>query len=830
MNNWFKRNGVHLAIIGIFIALCFVYFSPAMQGKALYQSDVLMAQGMQKEIMDFKAKDGKGPLWTNSMFGGMPAFQIWVQYPNNVTTYVISFFKTVFPNPIDTVLLYLLGAYLLFCVLRMNPWLAAAGAIAFAFSSYNFQIIDAGHSNKAMAIAFFPPILAGIIMAFRRQYLVGAALTALFLAIEIRTNHIQMTYYLFIALLIYVGIELYHAVKTKTTPDFLKSFGYLVAAALLAIAVNAGMLWTSYEYGAETIRGKSNLKTEKSEPNNGLDREYAYQWSQGLGESLTFLVPNAYGGASGAGNLDEHSEVAKTLTTKGIPAEQLIPAMQQLSQIGLSTYWGDKQFTSGPWYFGAIICFLFVLGLFIVKNRIKWWILSASLLCLILSFGRHLPFLSDLFFDYFPLYNKFRAVESILVITAFLIPVLAILAVKEVAFHTEDPKKLNKSLLNSLYITGGLLLILIAVPTVLLDFKTQNHNAFIEQLTQVTNGDRTFADSIAKALVDDRISLARMDALRSLFFVLVGAGLIWALIKKKMNTQLIFIILAAVILVDMWNIDRRYLNNEKFVDKSVLAQQFKTRDVDQLIQRDGSYYRVLDLASGNPFSNSIPSYFHKSIGGYHAAKLKRYQEVLDKQFNGAINEDVLDMLNTKYLITSDQNGQKETMVNRSTAAGNAWFVQNVEYVKSADEEMIAISSFDPKKVMVVHEEFKPLIDIKKVGYDGNAFIRLTNYHPDHMTYEYSSGRDALAVFSEIWYDKGWNAYVDGEKIPYFRADYLLRAAQLPGGNHKLEFKFEPKSYYTGETISLIASILLILGLAYAIYTETRNKNPEPAKV
>jgi hypothetical protein len=830
MNNWFKRNGVHLAIIGIFIALCFVYFSPAMQGKALYQSDVLMAQGMQKEIMDFKAKDGKGPLWTNSMFGGMPAFQIWVQYPNNVTTYVISFFKTVFPNPIDTVLLYLLGAYLLFCVLRMNPWLAAAGAIAFAFSSYNFQIIDAGHSNKAMAIAFFPPILAGIIMAFRRQYLVGAALTALFLAIEIRTNHIQMTYYLFIALLIYVGIELYHAVKTKTTPDFLKSFGYLVAAALLAIAVNAGMLWTSYEYGAETIRGKSNLKTEKSEPNNGLDREYAYQWSQGLGESLTFLVPNAYGGASGAGNLDEHSEVAKTLTTKGIPAEQLIPAMQQLSQIGLSTYWGDKQFTSGPWYFGAIICFLFVLGLFIVKNRIKWWILSASLLCLILSFGRHLPFLSDLFFDYFPLYNKFRAVESILVITAFLIPVLAILAVKEVAFHTEDPKKLNKSLLNSLYITGGLLLILIAVPTVLLDFKTQNHNAFIEQLTQVTNGDRTFADSIAKALVDDRISLARMDALRSLFFVLVGAGLIWALIKKKMNTQLIFIILAAVILVDMWNIDRRYLNNEKFVDKSVLAQQFKTRDVDQLIQRDGSYYRVLDLASGNPFSNSIPSYFHKSIGGYHAAKLKRYQEVLDKQFNGAINEDVLDMLNTKYLITSDQNGQKETMVNRSTAAGNAWFVQNVEYVKSADEEMIAISSFDPKKVMVVHEEFKPLIDIKKVGYDGNAFIRLTNYHPDHLTYEYSSGRDALAVFSEIWYDKGWNAYVDGEKIPYFRADYLLRAAQLPGGNHKLEFKFEPKSYYTGETISLIASILLILGLAYAIYTETRNKNPEPAKV
>jgi hypothetical protein len=825
MNNWFKRNGIHLAIIGIFIALCFVYFSPALQGKALYQSDVLMAQGMQKEIMDFKAKDGKGPLWTNSMFGGMPAFQIWVQYPNNVTTYVISFFKTVFPNPIDTVLLYLLGAYLLFCVLRINPWLAAAGAIAFAFSSYNFQIIDAGHSNKAMAIAFFPPILAGIILTFRRHYILGAVLTALFLAIEIRTNHIQMTYYLFIALLIYVGIELYHAIKSKSSKDFIKSFGYLAAASVLAIAVNAGMLWTTYEYSTETIRGKSNLTTDKSAPNTGLDKEYAYQWSQGVGESLTFLVPNAYGGGSGA-NLDEKSEVAKALAAKGIPAEQLMPAMQQLSQVGLSTYWGDKQFTSGPWYFGAIICFLFIFGLFIVKNRIKWWILSASILCLLLSFGRHLPFLSDLFFNYFPLYNKFRAVESILVIIGFLIPVLAILAVKEVASQTEEPKKLQKNLLYSLYITGGLLILLIVMPTAFLSFKTQNHALFIEQLTQITNGDKGFADSIANALVDDRISLARMDALRSLLFVLIGAGLVWALIKKKMNPQFVFITLAVVVLVDLWSIDRRYLNNEKFVEKNVLDQQFKPRDVDQLIMRDQSYYRVLDLSQGNPFSNSVPSYFHKSLGGYHAAKLKRYQEVLDKQFNGAINEDVLDMLNTKYLITSDQNGQKETMKNRSTAAGHAWFVQKIEYVKNADEEMMAISSFDPKNVMVVDQKFKSLIDVNKVGYDGNGFIRLTNYHPDHLTYEYSSGRDALAVFSEMWYEKGWNAYVDGEKIPYFRADYILRAAQLPGGNHKLEFKFEPTSYYTGETISLIASILLLLSLGYAIFLEVKRKEVE----
>ncbi|MHB1176802.1 MAG: YfhO family protein [Daejeonella sp.] len=832
MNNWFKRNGIHLAIIGIFVALCFVYFSPALQGKSLFQSDVLQAQGMQKEIMDYKAKDGKGPLWTNSMFGGMPSYQIWVQYPNNVSTYVISFFKAVFPNPIDTVLLYLLGAYFLFCVLRMNPWLAAAGAIAFAFSSYNFQIIDAGHSNKALAIAFFPPIVAGIIMTFRRQYLAGAAVTALFLAIEIRTNHIQMTYYLFIALLIYVGIELYHAIKAKTSADFIKSFGYLAAAALLAIAVNAGMLWTTYEYGLETIRGKSNLTTDKTQPNTGLDKDYAYQWSQGVGESLTFLVPNAYGGASGTGNLNASSEVAKALTAKGVPAEQVIPAMQQLSQLGLSTYWGDKQLTSGPWYFGAIICFLFILGLFIIKQRIKWWILSATLLCLLLSFGRHLPFLSDIFFNYFPLYNKFRAVESILVIAGFLIPVLAILAVKEVAFHTEDPKKLTKHLLYSLYITGGLLLILIILPSVFLSFRTANHSQFIEQLTQVTNGDRPFADSIANALIQDRVSLARMDAIRSLIFVLIGAVLIWSLINKKLGSQIIFILLAAVILGDMWNIDRRYLNNGKFVEKNVLVQQFQPRDVDQLIMRDTSYYRVFDLSSGSPFLNSTPSFFHKSLGGYHAAKLKRYQELLDKQFNGSVNEDVLDMLNTKYLITSDQTGQKQSIQNRATAAGNAWFVPAVTYVKNADQEMAAISSFDPKKVMIVSEEFKPLIDVSRIGYDPNSFIRLTSYHPDHMIYEYSSGKDALAVFSEIWYKQGWNAYVDGEKIPYFRADYLLRAAQLPGGNHKLEFKFEPASYYTGEMISLIASILLVLALAYAIYSEVKSPGNEqkPVKI
>ena len=817
MNNWFQRNATHLIIIGIFITLCLVYFSPALQGKGLFQNDVLQAKAMQKEIMDYKAVDGKGPLWTNSMFGGMPAYQIWVQYPLNVTTYIISFFKTIFPNPIDTVLLYLLGAYLLFCVLRVNPWLAAAGAIAFAFSSYNFIIIEAGHSNKALAIAFFAPILAGILLTLRGKYWMGSALTALALALEIRSNHIQMTYYLFIALLIFIGIEIYHAFKNGSLKALLQPAKFLAGALIIAVAVNASMLWTTYEYGQESIRGKSNLTYSKAQPSNGLDKEYAYQWSQGVAENLTFLIPNFYGGG-GSTLLDENSEVAKTLSQKGVPTDQAVSFAQQLP-----TYWGEKPFTSGPFYFGAIVFFLFVLGLFVVKGRFKWWILSATLLSLLLSFGKNWPLVSNLFFDYFPMYNKFRAVESILVIAGFLFPVLAILTVKEITEGTSDKKELFKKFQYALYFTAGILILLIAVPSLFFSFKTSTHAGLIDQLAQVTGGDRNFAEAIAQSLVNDRISLARTDAFRSLIFVLIGAGLVWGLLKNKINSTLASILFAAAILVDLWSVDRRYLNNDNFVEESALTQQFQAREVDQFILKDTSPdYRVLDLTIPT-FSSATASNFHKTVGGYHAAKLKRFQEVLDKQFNNAINEDVLDMLNTKYVILNDPQTQSQKMQARASACGNVWFVPKVTFVKDADEEMTAISSFDPRIEAFVGNEFKSLIDAKKVGFDPNGTIKLTNYRPDHLTYEYSTGKDMVAVFSEIWYDKGWKAFVDGEEIPHFRANYILRAATLPGGNHKLEFKFEPASYYTGEKISLLASILLVAGLGFAVYRERKQE-------
>ncbi|WP_316746958.1 YfhO family protein [Pedobacter gandavensis] len=823
MNNWLKANGIHLAIIGFFVIICFVYFSPVMQGKAPAQSDVIQAKATAKEIMDYKAKDGKGPLWTNQMFGGMPAYQIWVQHPMNIGTYVISTIKAVFPDPVDAVLLYLVGAYLLFCVLRVNPWLAAVGAIAFAFTSYNFIIIAAGHSNKALAIAFIAPIIAGVILTLRGKYWLGGSLTALFLALEIRANHIQMTYYLMIALLIFIGIEVYHAVKEKKLAAFGRSMTFLGLALVVALMVNAGKLWTTYEYGLESNRGKSNITTDKAEEKNGLSKEYAYGWSQGVGESFTFLIPNLYGGATSIDQIvkpESHTYKALQGITGGDPTQ----AIQQLAgQLGLQQYWGEKPGTSGPYYFGAIVCFLFVFGLLIVKNRLKWWIVGTTVLFMLLSFGKNAPFVSDIFFQYFPMYNKFRAVESILALVGLLVPILAVLAIKEVQDGGYDQKTLIKRLTIAGAITGGFALLVAVMPTAFFSFTSSTHPQMLQALTQMLDNNSGVAQSITNALIQDRADIARVDALRSLFLIAIGYVLIWAFINKKLNAQTTIIILGLVILTDLWQVDRRYLNNSNFASKSDLTNHFQPRDVDTFIMADKDpNFRVLDL-SISTFSDASTSQFHKTIGGYHAAKLKRFQELIDNQLSKSVNQDVLDMLNTKYIITQDQQNGSYKMQRNPTAAGNAWIVQNVQFAQNADEEMKAISSFDPKKEAIVDIQYKPLIDTKRLGADPSASIKLESYHPDHLVYSYSAPRDIIAVFSEIYYDKGWNMYVDGVKKPYFRADYVLRAAQLEAGNHKVEFKFEPVSYYMGENISLVGSILLLAGLGFAFYSDRKKK-------
>ncbi len=825
MNNWFKRNSIHFIVAAIFLVICFLYFTPAFQGKTLGQMDVVGAQSTQKEINDYRAKDTT-ILWTNQIFGGMPAYQIWAPYTNNIASTIVKTLIAVFPNPIYDVLLMLFGTYFLFSVLKLNPWLSAAGAIAFTFSSYNIILLQAGHSNQALAIAFFAPIIASVILTLRGRNLLGGALTALFLALEFKANHIQMTYYLLMALAILIGIELYHAIKAKTTKPFLKSLGYLAGAVVLALLVNASLLWSTLEYSKYSYRGQSNLTQNTKEPGNGLTKDYAYQWSQGVGECFTFLVPNAYGGASGPSDAtNQNSATTKVFIDKGVPADQAVTYAQQISGIpGLSTYWGNKPSTSGPFYFGAVICFLFLFGLLFVKNRIKWWLLATVLLTMLLSFGSNWPYVSDLFFNYFPLYNKFRAVESILAVASICFPILAFLAVQEI-IETTDKTVVLKKLKLAFYITGGLALLLSVYPQLLLSFKSSDYQTGITYLTQAMKGDSATATSVANAVVSDRVDMARADAIRSLVFVVLAFGIVWLFVKQKVNLTLFSMALLALVLVDMWQVDKRYLKDASFEDKQDTDQIVKPREVDTFIAKDTDPdFRVFDL-SAELKNDEINPFFHKSISGYSAARLKRYDELMDNQLaQNPTNHDVLDMLNTKYIIGQDQSRNYSMQAN-ATACGHAWFVKSIKLVDNANQEMQAISSFAPKDEAIVDKQYKKQFDAIQLSSDPTATIKLTNYNPDHLTYQTGATTTQVAVFSEIYYDKGWKMYIDGKEQPYFRADYLLRAAVIPVGNHKVEFIFHPASYYTGEKISLAGSILLILALGGAVYIETKKKKP-----
>lgn len=825
MKNWFKVNSAHLIVIALFIVLVFFYFTPVWQGKTLAQSDVVQAQAGQKELFDYKAKDGKAPMWTNSMFGGMPTYQIWQANENNIGTYMLKAVKFVFPSPMDTVLFYLLGAYFLFSVLRIKPWLAAVGAVAIAFTSYNFIYIEAGHITRANAIAFIPPVIAAVIMCYRGSRLWGPVLLALFLSLEIRVNHLQTTYYLLMALMVYVIFILVDAIKQKQLKEFFIASGRQVIAVIIALMVNASILLPTWEYSKLSTRGHANIT--KVDNNNtkekGLDKEYAYEWSQGVGETMTFMIPNAYGGASG-GQLDEKSHVAKFFMEKGGASAVQAGQMAQ----GMPTYWGDKRFTSGPWYFGAGIFFLFILGLVIVKNRLKWWILTTTVLALLLSFGKNFTLVSDLFFDYFPMYNKFRAVESILVLVSITVPLMAIMTVNELLTRAKEIPNLDKKVLYTFVGIGGVCLLIGLLPDLFLNFRNAGHNNLIESFTQQI-GDKSFATEMVNQLVLDRKDIASKDAYRSFVIVLLTFGAVWFYLKRKVSEGALLGTLLVLFLFDLWSVDKRFLNDKSFMEKGATAQQvFQQREVDQLILMDKDpSYRVLDLTT-DPFSDARPSYYHKSLGGYHAAKLMRFQEILENQFNGALNEDVLDMFNVRYLITTDPQNQSQRIVRRSTAAGNAWFVDKINFVKGNAEEMQAISSFDPRKEAFVNQQYQNEIKAKTSSSATTGEIKLTSYHPDKMQYEYTATNDAFAVFSEVFYDKGWKAYVDGKEIPIIRADYLLRALQLPSGTHKVEFIFDPESHKMGNLLTLISSIILGLGIVAAAYFSLRETKKETA--
>ncbi|POY39109.1 hypothetical protein C3K47_01025 [Solitalea longa] len=818
MNQWFKKNWPSILAFVLFIAICFIYFSPILQGKRLLQSDVIQASAAQQEIMQYK-KDGIGPLWTNAMFGGMPSFQIWTQYPSNLASHVINIWNKVFPNPVNFVLLYLIGGFFLFRMLRFKPWVAIVGAVAVAFSSYNFVLIEAGHTGKALAIAFFAPILGAILMAFRGRRLWGAALLALFLALEIRSNHLQMTYYLMIAIMVILIAELVDAIKQKKLVDFSKSAAALLIAAIIGVGVNSSTLWVTYEYAQETTRGKSDLVKSQTvaKETKGLDKEYAYQWSEGIMESVTFLIPDAYGGANGI-PFSPKSKVYGELVKNSVPAQD---ASQIAAQIGgAARYWGDKPFTSGPYYFGAAVVFLFILGLSLVRGSLKWGIAIATLLSVLLSWGRNLQWFSDIFFDYFPMYNKFRAVESILVIAGLMIPLLAIIVLNQIFEGKISKEKVLKNLKYTTYGLGGFLVLFLAVPGLFLSFQSPNDATLLQQLTAM--GGDAMASNLMQAVKADRLGIARVDALRSLIFVLLTAGLIWAYVSDKIKLEFVALGLGLVIIIDMWGVDKRYLKDDNFTEKRMFAQTIQPREVDLAIQQDTDpNYRVYDMTAGNAFANATVSKFHKSIGGYHAAKLMRYQNFIDSQLVKG-NPWAFNMLNTKYIIMPDS-AKGARVVPNDQALGNAWFVTGVKFVNNGNEELGALDFVNPKKTAIINEQFKKNIDITKMNFDTTATIKLVSYHPEKLVYESNSPVSQLAVFSEIYYDKGWNAYVDGQPHNYFRADYLLRAMQLDAGKHTVEFKFEPKSYYYGEKVSLVCSILLVAGFAGISFLEFKKR-------
>jgi len=817
----------HIAAILLFVCISFMYFTPVMEGKQLIGADTESWMCMAKETLDFNATHDDVTLWSNAMFGGMPTYQITMLQPYNVIKYVEDVLR-MFPNPVYYLMLYLIGFYILLLSFRVKPWLAMVGAIAFAFASYNFIIILAGHNTKAITIAYMAPLIGSVFMAFRWKPVLGSLLTAFFLSLAIRANHVQILYYTLIILIILGIVEFIYSIKEKEIGSFFKKTGLLVAAALIAIGMNATALLTTSEYGKYTMRGESNgLTIDTNSSQHGLNKDYITQWSYGVGETMTLLIPDFKGGASG-GTLQADSETGKKLTSLGVPnVDSMLKEMQ------LPLYWGDQPGTSGPVYLGAIVCFLFVLGLFLVDKRTKWWLLPMIALTLMLSWGRNFMWLTDIFIDYVPLYNKFRTVSMTLVATGFGITLMAILALKEVFDPKTDKRKLMKPLAISVAIVGGISLLFAAIPSLA--------GNFISPADAQFQGDYAF---LKETLPLDRAALLRSDALRSLAFVLMAAGLIWLYAKNLLKQYVAYVFIAVLFLADLAPVAKRYLNDDNFKRKRKIETLVKPTLADKIILQDKSQYRVLD-ATSNIFNDATPSYFHKSIGGYHAAKLRRYQELINMQMEKEMGQlfatfgrvtspqqitqtmdslGVLNMLNMKYLIF---NKEAAPLVN-PYANGNAWFVKTIRVAADANEEMRLVGDIDTKTEMVVDKTFADQLPTKLTP-DSTARITLVSYQPNKLIYEFNSDTDQVAVFSEIYYDKGWNAYINGQLVPYVRANYLLRAMPLKAGNYKIEYRFEPKSYSIGNSIALISSILLILCiLSFAFWQNRKSKTSDNA--
>jgi len=794
----------YLAAIVLFIALGIIYFSPVLEGKKLKQSDITHWRGMSKEIVDYRDATGEEPLWTNSMFGGMPAYQVSAIYKGAYMKTIDRVITLGLPHPVKLLFLYFLGFFILLLILRVNPWLSVLGAIGFAFSSYLFIILEAGHNSKAHAIAYMAPVLGGIILTYRGKYFWGAALTAFFLALQLSANHPQITYYLALIVLLFGLFQFVESIQKKLVPNFIKASLLLVIAAIFAIGANISSLWATWEYGKYTIRGKTELTSEQENRTSGLDIDYATQWSYGIPETFTLLVPDFMGGASGRAP----SEDSKTYEE----LKRVVPGQAKQYLQYFSMYWGKQPFTSGPVYVGSIMFFLFVLGLVVVKGKYKWWLLSATILSIMLAWGKNFMPLTEFFLHYVPMYNKFRAVSMTLVIAELTIPLLGILALKEITEKGRDRKQNLKQLGIALGISAGFILFIMAFAGSFFNFTAQSDN----QLLQAG-----FPQALINSLEQDRLSLLRGEAFRSLIFILLAAAAIWTIISVKIKKEFAFIALIVLVTVDMWSVNKRYLNDENFENARKVEIPYSPTVADQQILRDTDpNFRVLNKTV-SIFNDASTSYFHKSIGGYHGAKLRRYQELYDFHLSRG-NMAIINMLNTKYFIVPGENNQPEAQLNTG-ALGNAWVVNDFRLVDNADAEIEALNNFEPAKEAIIDKRFDEQLNGFTINSDLGASIKLTSYKPNELKYSFNSSQEEMVVFSEIYYDKGWNVYVDGEQKPYFRADYVLRAMLVPAGNHEIVWKFEPVVYHTGGTIAAISSVLILLLFFGAMGNEIKDK-------
>jgi hypothetical protein len=812
----FKQALPHLLAALIFLVITVVYFYPVLEGKVMHTNDATVARNSSKEIGDFRAKYGEEPLWTNSMFGGMPAFLISTKYTGNIIYYIHALL-TIFRLPVAAIFLSMLGFYVLLLFFKVDWRLAIAGALAYGLSTSLFWILGAGHNTKAIAIAYMAPMIGGIWYSYRRNAILGALFTTFFLALEIIANHPQITYYAFLCVLVFIITEFIFSARRKEIPQFLKTSLILIVPVVLAVGMNFNSLYTTWEYGKYSTRGQSDLVTKDLKKSSGLDKDYITQWSYGIDETLTMLIPSFRGGACVP--FENNSETAAALRKNN--------AGQYLKQF--QTYWGSQPWVDGPVYVGAIVFFLFILGLILIKGPEKWWLLAATLLSVMLSWGKNFMLLSNLFIDFFPAYNKFRAVTIILVIAEFCIPLLGILALRDIFNGTIERKAGMRALKIAFAISGGITLLLVILPGLAGSFLSPGE----------TDLSQPMPAWLSSALVADRKMLLRGDSLRSFFFILLAAATIAGFYYEKLKKEHAFVVLALLFLVDMALVDKRYLNSDKFFRKETVAKMSAPTLADTYILRDSSYFRVLNL-SVSPFNDATTSYFHKSIGGYHGAKLKRYQEFIDTSLMHDINlikaaggaaktlSDVqavfdkttgLNILNTKYIIYSPG----ELPLLNHNALGSAWFVETPVIVDNANEELSSINRIDPSKVAVIDKSFKDQIKNPVYPVSEGDKLELKSYKANELIYDSKARGEKLAIFSEIYYPAGWKCFIDGKESGYFRADFVLRGAIIPAGDHEIKFSFEPSSYVSGNRISMMSSVLFILLIAGYIFSRIRTK-------